>query len=213
MVPLGKMEATLFSTAREFLAAPKGPKRIRYSHDAMIDLVIENPWIAQRDIAAAFGYTEGWVSQVFTSDAFAARLAERKDELVDPVIKASIEENFRAIVQQSLGVLRKKLESPIVSDELALGVMNGAAKALGFGVKVGPQINNNFVVQVPGKAASSAEWAAAHIKQRTIEGKATVLGPVAAAAPAEQFSIEVRGEERSEPVARESVATLEEFLK
>lgn len=138
-------------------------QKVRYSHDAMIDLVIQNPWISQNEIAAHFGYTVPWVSQVFSADAFQSRMAQRKEELVDPAIRATIEERFKALVFQSLEVLKRKLSSPVVSDELALGALNGAAKALGYGAR-GPQVqvNQQFVVQVPGKAATSADWAKAH---------------------------------------------------
>lgn len=140
-------------------------QKVRYSHAAMIDMIVANPWISQGELAANFGYTEGWVSQVIASDAFQAALAKRKDELVDPTLRATIEERFKGLVARSLDILMKKLEKPVegISDELALKAMEIASKALGYGQK-NPQINmqNNFVVQVPAKAASSADWAAAH---------------------------------------------------
>jgi hypothetical protein len=138
---------------------PGALKAVRYTHDAMIDLIIANPWTKQREIAGHFGYTEGWVSQVFTSDSFQSRLAERKGELVDPAIRATIEDRFKALVAQSFEVLKRKLEAPQVSDDLALGVLNGAAKALGYGARAPMQINQNFVVQVPPKSVDSATWA------------------------------------------------------
>lgn len=137
-------------------------KKVNYTHDSCIDQIIANPWITQRALAAYFGYTEGWISQVFASDAFQSRLAERKNELVDPTIRATIEERFKALVIQSLEVLKRKLESPIVSDELAIKALDVAAKAAGYGAKTVPTINNQFVVQVPSKAGSSAEWASAY---------------------------------------------------
>lgn len=140
--------------------APRGAlKTVRYSHDAMIDLIISNPWTRQREIAAHFGYTEGWVSQVFTSDSFQSRLAERKEELIDPAIRSTIEERFKALVYQSFEVLKRKLEGPQVSDDLALGVLNGAAKALGYGARAPLAIQQNFVVQVPAKSVDSEAWA------------------------------------------------------
>jgi hypothetical protein len=129
----------------------------------MIDRIIANPWVSQNELAAYYGYTVGWVSQVIASDAFQSRLAERKNELIDPTIRATIEERFKGLVIQSLEVLRKKLESPGVSDKLAIQSLDVAAKALGYGAKnVGPTVQANFVVQVPGKAASSEAWVEAH---------------------------------------------------
>lgn len=154
-------------------------QKVHYSHDAMIDLIIESPWVSQNELAAHFGYTAGWVSQVIAADAFQARLAERKNELVDPAIRATIEERFKALVIQSFEVLKRKLEAPRVSDELALGAMNGAAKALGYGAR-GPLIQNNahFVVQLPGKAATAEEWIADH-SPKTTEGEAILVFPKA----------------------------------
>ena len=57
-----------------------GPRRVKYSHDAMIDLIIASPGIQQNTLAIHFGYTVGWISTIMQSDAFQAKLAARKDE-------------------------------------------------------------------------------------------------------------------------------------
>lgn len=117
--------------------APRGarPPAIRYTHDALIDLVIAQPWISQNDIAKHFGYTPSWVSTIMTSDAFKAKLEIRKDELVDPAIRLSIEERFKAVTSRSLEVLMDKLSVPaaMVSDSLALQAAALGAKSLGMG--------------------------------------------------------------------------------
>lgn len=140
-------------------------QKIRYTHDAMIDKIIADPWVAQGALAAMFGYTEGWVSQVIASDAFQARLAARKSELVDPYIKATLEERFKGLAIQSLDKLRQKLEQPAskISDETLLRAVEISSKALGYGAKM-PQVNNNvqFVVHVPPKAKNSEDWAATY---------------------------------------------------
>lgn len=135
--------------------------KVRYSHDAMIDMIVANPWISQGDLARNFGYTEGWVSQVIASDVFQGRLAARKEELVDPLLRATIEERFKGLVARSLDILQKKLDKPVgeISDELALKALEIASKAAGYGAKAGATINNNFVVAVPPKAASTDDWA------------------------------------------------------
>ena len=123
-------------------APPGSPERatlgkIRYTHDAMIDLVIANPWISQNEIAERFGYSVPWVSIVFSSDAFKNRLEERRGEVVDPVIRASLKERFEALVTRSLEVLQAKLSKPSeqVSDALALKTLELGAKALNFGAQ------------------------------------------------------------------------------
>lgn len=147
--------------------------KVRYTHDSMIDQIIANPTISQGEIAATFGYTQSWVSTIFSSDAFQARLAQRKDEIVDPAVRQTLDEKFKALVYQSFEVLQRKLEvNP--SDDLALGVMNAATKALGYGAsRLAINLNqNNFVVRLPSKEATSEEWAERHA-DRLIEQDVT----------------------------------------
>ena len=108
-------------------------QKVSYTHDAMIDLIIGQPTISQNELAVIFGYTPGWVSLVMSSDAFKTRLESRRADLVDPTILMSLEEKFRALADKSLEVLRKKLENPNVSDNLAIASANLAAKSLGLG--------------------------------------------------------------------------------
>ncbi len=159
--------APLPASLANFVAKPEEKKqaiaKIRYSHDAMIDQIVANPWVSQGELAQMFGYTEGWVSQVIASDAFQGRLAERKDALIDPTIRATLEERFKAMANSSLQILLSRLNDPNnkVSDETALKAAEIAAKALGMGVKsTKVEVNNSFVVAVPQKAASTADWAA-----------------------------------------------------
>ena len=118
-------------------------QKCAYTHDAMVDLIITQGsgpgGISQRQLAAHFGYTEGWISNVLASDAFQARLAARKEEVTDPAIKATIEERFRALVIQSLKVLETKLSAPVVSDQVALRAAELGAKALGVGGHAPPK--------------------------------------------------------------------------
>lgn len=111
------------------------PPRVRYTHEAMVDLILENPWISQNALAAYFGYSPGWISTIITSDAFQAQLAARREELVDPELRLSLQERFQALTAQSLRVLQEKLSRPSdqVPDNLALRAAELGAKALGIG--------------------------------------------------------------------------------
>jgi hypothetical protein len=112
-------------------------KRISYSHDAMVDIIIANPCISQNQIAAHFGYTPSWVSQIIASDAFQARLAERRDEIVDPTIRATVEESLKGLLVRSMAILREKLDRPThtIPDNLAIRTAELSAKALGYGAR------------------------------------------------------------------------------
>lgn len=109
--------------------------KIRYTHEAMIDLIVADPSIAQNTLAAHFGYSAAWISVVINTDMFQAKLAQRREEIVNPLIRASLEERFAAITQRSLEVLQEKLSqsSDKIPDNLALRAAELGAKAKGVG--------------------------------------------------------------------------------
>lgn len=108
-------------------------QRVSYTHDAMIDLMISHPEWSKTDIAKHFGYSPSWISNIWASDAFQARYAERRTELVNPTLQVTLEENFRAMTYESLRVLKEKLEQPACPAEVALRAAEMGAKALGLG--------------------------------------------------------------------------------
>lgn len=114
--------------------------KVRYTHDAMIDMIIMDPAVSQGHLASVFGYSEAWVSLVMSSDAFKERLAARKSELIDPTIRATLNERFEAMTRRSLEVLSEKLSRPAhtVPDNLALKAAELGAKALGLGGNAPP---------------------------------------------------------------------------
>lgn len=109
--------------------------RVRYTHDAMIDVLVATPMISQNELAAMFGYSAAWISTVMNSDAFQEKLLARRVEMVNPGIAQNVNERFRGLAARSLEVLQKKLDVPfqMVPDELALKVAGLAAKGLGVG--------------------------------------------------------------------------------
>lgn len=134
-------------------------EKVRYTHDAMIDLILMNPKISQNEIALHFGYSVGWTSTIFNSDSFQKRLAERKTEVVDPVVTRTVEEGMVALAQQSLQIVQKKLQAT-ENPDLAIKALDLSAKALGMGARDrGPAVNNTFVVALPPKAADEHDWA------------------------------------------------------
>lgn len=140
-------------------------QKVRYKHEAMIDMIVANPALKQGEIAAAFGMSQGWVSQIFSSDSFQAKLATRKKELVEATVLNSVEEGFTAIARRSTQVVLDKLEANPSSD-FALEALKASSKALGYGARPanGGQTNvqNNVVVVVPPKANTSDDWAKAY---------------------------------------------------
>ena len=121
--------------------------RVSYTHDAMIDLVLSNPVISQNEIAAHFGYTASWVSIIFNSDAFQSRLAARKEEIIDPLVRGQVEEAIKGLVARSVDILREKLNNPNASTELAMEVFKASTRAAGYGARTG---NTTVNVNAPG---------------------------------------------------------------
>ncbi len=121
--------------------ANRGIAKVGYSHAAMIDAIIANPTISQNDLAMIFGYTAGWVSQVISSDAFQAALLERAANVVDPTLRATVQERFKALVTRSMAILMEKLDRPASSipDNLAIRSLELGSRALGYGAKEVPQ--------------------------------------------------------------------------
>jgi hypothetical protein len=111
------------------------PVKVSYTHDAMIDLIIARPAISNNELAAVFGYTAAWCSMIKSSDAFKARLAARRAEVVDPTLSLSLEERIRGITERAVEVIADKLQAPseFVPDALALRAAEFGAKALAIG--------------------------------------------------------------------------------
>lgn len=136
-------------------------KRVHYSHEAMIDVIIAEPTITQNELAKRFERSVPWVSIIMGSDAFQAALAKRRDDLLDPFLVATVEERFRGLAQQSLQVISEKLEKTQNTD-LAIKALEISSKALGFGARTAPGATtntvNNYVALLPPVSASSSEW-------------------------------------------------------
>lgn len=108
-------------------------KRLSYSHKALIDLIIEKPEMDQNWLAAQFGYTPGWISNILASDAFKAEMAARREEIIDPVLKATIRERFEALVIASQTKLMGMLQQDACPPQVALRCLELGAKGLGAG--------------------------------------------------------------------------------
>lgn len=127
---------------------PDAIKKLSYTHDALIDLIIAHPELSQGALAAHFGYTQSWICQVIASDAFQSALAKRKDELIDPVLRNTVEENFRGMVRRSHEILMEKLNRPTaqIPDNLALRTYELGMRGAGYGAKSPePKVQVNVV--------------------------------------------------------------------
>lgn len=130
------------------------------THAMIIDFLIANPGCSRQDIADAFGYRSlQSITLITNSDSFKAAFAARKKDMVDPVVIASVEDRIRGLANRSAELLAEKLEQPNPSEKLLLQVFRESTRAGNYGVAGGgAPVQNNFVVALPGPAASSQEW-------------------------------------------------------
>lgn len=112
----------------------KAIAHVSYTHDAMIDMILADPEIPQSKLAEAFDYTPGWISRMIASDAFQARMEERKAQLTDPLIAKKMNERLEGLATQSLEIVARKLEQANNAD-YALQALGLSAKALGYGAR------------------------------------------------------------------------------
>ena len=128
--------------------------RVTYTHDAMIDCIIAMPEISGAQLAAHFGYTEAWISRCTCSDAFQARLAERRTEICNPALIATFEERLKGLAMQSLEAVCEKLnqrdaDTGLVDPAYALKALELSTKSLGYGARqTNVAIQNNMSVKL-----------------------------------------------------------------
>lgn len=142
--------------------------KLNYTHDALVDQLVKNPMVSQRDLARAFGYTEGWISRIIRSDAFREKVAARKSELIDPLVLQGLEQRFEALAARSAEILMDKLEAGATPD-VAIKTLEVSSRALGYGAqKTSVNVQQNFVVAMPQKSEDSGSWVSSH-SPRVIE--------------------------------------------
>ena len=147
-------------------------KKVGYSHEAVIETILANPGITQRELARKFEYSEAWLSQVINSDAFRERLAAKKEDVVDPVLRMSLEERIRGMADLSLKVIMEKLEEAkgvpgLTGMNPAIRAFEHSTRALGYGAGAGAKVNvSTYVAIVPPKAVSSEAWVEEHSPER-----------------------------------------------
>lgn len=145
-------------------------QKVHFTHDAMIDAILANPTIRQRELADLFGFTESWISTVLCSDAFQARLAVRRNDLVGNSMLLNFNERLRKMALKSIDRVEMELEKQANCDSaFALEALKIGAKHFGpqggggtTNVNVNQQVNQQFVVRLPGKAESAQAWAEAY---------------------------------------------------
>jgi hypothetical protein len=151
--------------------APKGKSEIatvRFQHDGIIDMILVNPMIDQGTIARECGYSQTWVSIIVNSSAFKERLAERKGELIDPVLRATIQEKVDGVANRALDRIIERLDSPMNGSIKTQDLVSIARLSVGPKTAAPPPAQNLYVVNIPSPASNSQTWLQS--AQRTSQG-------------------------------------------
>ena len=157
----------------------RGVQRISHTHAAMADAIIADPTLSLQDLAVRFGYSPGWISQILASAAFQCRLASSRGQLLDPTLRATLEQQLEDLAQRSLAILRDKLDRPAaeVPAAVALRALEVATRAAGCGAGPPPapavQVNVAAHIEALGHNLESL----LRRKRATVDGE--VVGPSA----------------------------------
>lgn len=107
-----------------------GLKKLTYKHEAMVDLILQEPTVSYKELAEIFGLSEGWIQRVACSDAFQSRLAERKAQLIDPIISRSLNERLRGVTVRAIDIINDKLSGDDASAAYAIDALGIATTAM-----------------------------------------------------------------------------------
>lgn len=104
--------------------------KLKYTHEAMIDLILAEPTVSNKELAEIFEYSDAWISHIRSSDSFQSRIAERKVLLVDPAIRRSIEDRLAGVTTSAINRLQEVLDGPDASAQFALDALGVATTGL-----------------------------------------------------------------------------------
>jgi hypothetical protein len=143
-----------------FAGTPAMPEiqKVRWNHEAVIDAMLANPDMSQNELAAVFGYSPAWLSIVINSDAFQAKLSERREELINPILRSTLEDRMRGVAAKAAEVILEKLHA---APELkgAISALEVTTRALGYGAKTSEvNVTVQPVAVVPAKELSTEAW-------------------------------------------------------
>jgi len=155
-------EANRRKMARECKGALVNQKVVRPNLiEALIDRMVASPAMTKKDLAAEIGRSEMWVTNAIRTDEFKEKLAARKEEIIDPLLRQTLAEQFEALASISSEILLEKLMKG-KDAELALKCIGVTSKALGYGAAPVANQAVSFVVQMPTPISNSRDWEVVH---------------------------------------------------
>ena len=105
-------------------------QNISYTHDQIMNWLMQNPEKSLRECADYFGYTQGWLSQVIHSDIFQQQFKVRQGEVFSRVA-ADIPVKLKALADVAIEKVGSALERS-EDGEFALDVFDKTMHRLGY---------------------------------------------------------------------------------
>lgn len=115
-------------------------RKLKPIHERMVDYIIAHPRTTHVQIAKHFGWNRTWCNTIINSDLFQAALEKKREKIIDPLLRGSIEGSFKDLVTASIGIVKERLNKKVSFDE-ALRVLHLASKGLGYGLKQSTTVN------------------------------------------------------------------------
>lgn len=118
--------------------------RLSITHEAVMDWLLCNPGRGQmRDCAEHFGFTRAWLSSMVWSDAFQAKLADKKEELFAASV-IPVREQINGIALRAMDRLAEKIEET-EDGKFLLDTADKMLHKLGYAPKVdlAPGVTSN----------------------------------------------------------------------
>lgn len=106
-------------------------KKVSFTHEALIQWMLENPSRHLRDAAEYFGYTQSWLSTIIHSDAFKQQLIKRQNQVAFQVA-ADIPSRLRGAAHVALEGLTRQLETT-EDPEFLLDATDKLLRNMGYG--------------------------------------------------------------------------------
>ncbi len=109
--------------------------RLSITHDAVMDWLLANPGKGQmRACAEYFGFTRAWLSSMIWSDAFQAKLRDKKEKLFDETV-IPLRDQMNGVAQRAIERLGEKVEE-VEDPKLLVDVADKMLHRLGYAPKV-----------------------------------------------------------------------------
>ena len=109
-------------------------KKLNNVHDVLLEYLVCNPQMSQREIAKELGYTEAWLSTIINSDLFQAQYRELCEERRQPALH-SIRDKMTRAAAAALDKIQERLDGGLVSDQFLINLSPALLDRIGYNPK------------------------------------------------------------------------------